>query len=141
MKKQVYVGMCADILHPGHLNIIREAAKLGEVTVGLLTDSAIISYKRPPFFSFEDRKVIVESIVGVSRVIPQDTLDYRPNLEKLKPDYTVHGNDWKTGVQTKTRQDVINTLSQWGGKLVEIPYTPKFSSTKLNNIIREALSL
>ncbi len=137
MKKQVYIGMSADIVHPGHLNIIREAAKLGEVTVGLLTDSAIASYKRLPYLSFEDRKTIVENIVGVSKVIPQNTLDYRPNLEKLKPDYVVHGDDWKVGVQAKVRQNVIDTLDKWGGKLVEPKYTTGISSTKLNAAIRE----
>lgn len=136
-KKQIYVGMSADIIHPGHLNIIREAAKLGEVTVGLLTDPAIASYKRLPYLCFEDRKTIVENIVGVSKVIPQDTLDYRPNLEKLKPDYVVHGDDWKVGVQAKVRQSVIDTLAKWGGKLAEPKYTPGISSTKLNSVVRE----
>ena len=116
--KKVYVGMSADIIHPGHLNILSEARKLGEVTVGLLTDKAIASYKRLPALSFEQRKVIVENIKGVSNVLAQDTLDYIPNLIKLKPDYVVHGDDWKTGIQRETRQRVIDTLSQWGGKLV-----------------------
>jgi len=78
--KSVYVGMSADIIHPGHLNIIREARKLGEVTVGILIDAAIASYKRLPYLSYEQRKVIVENLVGVSRVVPQETLDYVPNL-------------------------------------------------------------
>ena len=111
--KQVYVGMSADIIHPGHLNIIREAVKLGEVTVGVLTDEAIASYKRLPYLSFEQRKMIVENLVGVSRVVAQETLSYVPNLEKLRPDYMVHGDDWKTGVQAKVRQRVIDTLAQW----------------------------
>jgi len=100
--KKVYVGMSADIIHLGHLNIIREAAKLGEVTVGVLTDAAIASYKRLPYLSFEQRKMVVENLVGVSRVVPQETLDYVPNLRKYKPDYVVHGDDWKTGVQRET---------------------------------------
>ena len=135
--KKVYVGMSADIIHPGHLNILSEARKLGEVTVGLLTDKAIASYKRLPALSFEQRKVIVENIKGVSNVLAQDTLDYIPNLIKLKPDYVVHGDDWKTGIQRETRQRVIDTLSQWGGKLVEFPYTPGISSTMLNQVLKE----
>jgi len=137
MMKKVYVGMSADIIHPGHLNIISEARKLGEVIIGLLTDQAIASYKRLPYLSFEQRKVIVENLVGVTKVVAQDTLDYIPNLLKLKPDYVVHGDDWKTGVQAKVRQRVIDTLAKWGGKLVEPEYTPGISSTKLNTALQE----
>ena len=89
MTKTVYVGMSADLVHPGHLNIIKKAASLGEVTIGLLTDQAIASYKRVPFMTFEQRQQVVESIKGVSRVVAQTTLDYVPNLEKYKPDYEV----------------------------------------------------
>ena len=121
--KKVYVGMSADLIHTGHLNIIREARKLGNVTVGLLTDAAIASYKRLPYLSFEQRKEIVENLVGVSKVVPQETLDYIPNLTKLKPDYVVHGDDWQVGVQAKVRQQVIGTLAKWGGQLVEPKYT------------------
>ncbi len=137
MDKIVYVGMCGDIIHAGHLNIISKAAKLGRVVIGLLTEEAILSYKEPDqLFSFEERKEIVTSIVGVSEVIPQHTLSYKDNLEKLKPDYVVHGNDWKIGVQQKTRQEVIDTLAKWGGELVEIPYTRGVSSSKLKKRIR-----
>jgi phosphoenolpyruvate phosphomutase len=135
--KKVYVGMSADLIHPGHLNILKEARNLGEVTVGLLTDKAIASYKRLPFLNYEQRKTIVENIKGVEHVVPQETLDYVPNLEKLRPDYVVHGDDWKEGVQKKTRQRVIESLSQWGGKLVEIPYTQGISSTQLNKGLKE----
>jgi len=135
--KTVYVAMSADLIHPGHLNIISEARKLGEVIVGMLTDRAIASFKRLPYLSFEQRKVIVENLVGVAKVVPQDTLDYVPNLLKLKPDYVVHGDDWKTGVQRETRTRVIETLEQWGGKLVEPKYTAGISSTVLNVAARE----
>jgi phosphoenolpyruvate phosphomutase len=131
MEKKVYVGMSADLIHPGHLNIINIARELGEVTIGLLTDEAIASYKRLPIMNYEQRKVVVENIKGVSQVVPQETLDYVPNLRALKPDYVVHGDDWKTGVQRETRARVINTLEEWGGKLVEPTYTPGISSTQL----------
>ena len=137
MKKTVYVGMSADLVHTGHLNIIKKAKELGEVTVGLLTDQAIANYKRLPYMEFELRKNVIENIKGVSKVIPQESLDYRPNLLKLKPDYVVHGDDWKEGVQRETRNQVIETLSDWGGELIEIPYTEGISSTKLNNALKE----
>ena len=135
--KVVYIGMSADLVHPGHLNIIKEGAKLGEVVVGVLTDEAIASYKRLPYMSYEQRRAIVENIKGVSSVIPQKTLDYRPNLKALKPDFVVHGDDWKHGVQQETRQQVIDTLAKWGGKLIEPEYTKNISSTALHAALKE----
>jgi cytidyltransferase-like protein len=135
--KTVYVGMSADIIHPGHLNVIDVARKLGDVTIGLLTDSAIASYKRLPFMSFEQRKIVAENIKGVSRVVAQESLDYVPNLRKYRPDYVVHGNDWQVGAQREIRQAVIETLSEWGGELVEPVYTPGISSTALNVASKE----
>ena len=136
-KKTVYVGMSADIIHPGHLNIIREAQKLGRVIVGVLTDSAIASYKRLPYLTYEQRSLIVENLKGVDEVIPQTTLDYVPNLEKIRPDFVVHGDDWKEGVQKETRQRVIDTIAQWGGKVIDVPYTKGISSTQLNVKLKE----
>ncbi len=137
MKKKVYVGMSADLVHPGHLNVIRRAVELGDVIVGLLTDKAIASYKRVPYMTFDQRMEIIESIKGVSSVVPQYTLDYVPNLELLKPDFVVHGDDWREGVQRETRQRVIDTLAQWGGQLVEVPYTDGISSTALQRVLKE----
>ncbi len=133
----VYLGMSADMIHPGHLNIIKEAAKLGSVTVGVLTDEAIASYKRLPYLNYEQRAEIVASLKGVDKVVPQTTLDYVPNLEKLRPDYVVHGDDWKEGVQKATRQRIIDCLAQWGGKVVDIPYTQGISSTAMNQRLKE----
>jgi phosphoenolpyruvate phosphomutase len=133
----VYVGMSADFLHHGHLNIIEHARGLGAVTVGLLTDKAIASYKRLPFLTWDERKAVVENIKGVVEVIPQETLDYVPNLEKLKPDYVVHGSDWRDGPQKETRQRVIDVLAKWGGQLIEPDYTPGISSTKIINAMKE----
>ena len=131
--KSVYIGMSADLLHPGHINIIKEATKLGSVTIGLLTDSAIASYKRLPYMDYEQRKLVIENIKDVDCVIPQNTLDYREILEKIRPNYVVHGDDWKEGVQKNTRQQVINVLKKWNGELIEIPYTKGISSTKIIN--------
>ncbi|MGH8794889.1 MAG: phosphoenolpyruvate mutase [Stackebrandtia sp.] len=136
-KPVVYVGMSADLVHPGHMNILQKAAELGDVTIGLLTDAAIASYKRLPHMTFEQRKAVVENIKGVTRVVAQETLDYVPNLESIKPDYVVHGDDWKDGVQRKTRDRVVEALKQWGGELVEVGYTEGISSTQLNESVKE----
>lgn len=140
---KIYIGMSADLLHPGHLNIINEGRKLldsiggGELIIGLLTDKAIASYKRLPYMNWEQRKVVVENVKGVSQVVAQETLDYVPNLLKIKPDYVLHGDDWKTGVQAKTRQRIVDIMAQWGGKVIDIPYTDGISSTQLNKVLKE----
>ncbi len=134
--KKVYIGMSADLIHKGHMNIISEGKKLGKVIIGLLTDEAISSYKRVPLISYDERKLIVENIKGVDQVIPQTTLDYVPNLKKIKPDYVVHGDDWKSGVQKEVRQRVIDVLSKWGGKLIEPKYTQGISSTDLISSVK-----
>ena len=136
-KKIVYVGMVGDFLHHGHINIIEKARKLGEVTIGLLTDEAAESYKRKPIFTFEQRKKIIENIKGVTFVIPQNSLDYIPNLKKIKPNYVVHGDDWKSGVQKDERRKIINYLKEINGTLVEIPYTPGISSTSIIKRLHE----
>ena len=135
--KKVYIAMSADILHIGHLNIIKEASKYGDVTVGVLTDKAIASYKRLPFLSYEVRSKTVESIKGVQAVISQDTLDYTQNLLKVRPDYVVHGDDWKTGIQSTVRKKVIDTIKEWGGELIEPSYTEGISSTMLNASLKD----
>ncbi|WP_319760910.1 phosphoenolpyruvate mutase [Maridesulfovibrio sp.] len=134
---KVYVGMSADLVHPGHMNILNIAASYGDVTVGLLTDKAIAGYKRLPFMTYDQREMVIKNIKGVCEVIPQHTLDYVENLEKVRPDYVVHGDDWKTGPQKQTRERVISTISQWGGKLIEPAYTEGISSTQLNGMLKE----
>jgi phosphoenolpyruvate mutase len=134
---KVYVGMSADLIHPGHINILNEASKYGSVIVGLLTDEAIASYKRLPSLTYEQRKQIIENIKGVDEVIPQTTLDYVENLKKIKPSYVVHGDDWKTGVQSKVRDRVIKCLEEWGGELIEPEYTKNISSTLLHKNLKE----
>ncbi|MGL5152296.1 MAG: phosphoenolpyruvate mutase [Clostridium sp.] len=132
---KVYVAMSADIIHYGHLNIINEAKKLGEVIVGLHTDEVIGEYWRNPILSYEERKVLVENIKGVSKVVQQDTLDQVPNILRIKPDYVVHGDDWQLGEQKKLRDRVIRVLDEVGGKLVEIPYTKGVSISNLEDAI------
>jgi phosphoenolpyruvate phosphomutase / 2-hydroxyethylphosphonate cytidylyltransferase len=137
MKKKVYVAMSADILDIGHLNIIEEASKYGDLTIGVLTDKAIASYKRLPYLTYENRSKTVASIKGVKNVVPQNTLDYSENLLSLKPDIVVHGDDWKTGVQSSVRSKVITLLEQWGGELIEPTYTNGISSTMINDSIKD----
>ena len=137
MEKIVYVGISADLMHPGHINILKEANKYGRVIVGLLTDAAIASYKRLPFLTYSQREQVIANMKQVYKVVPQETLDYRPNLEKIRPDIVVHGDDWKTGVQSKIRSQVNETLKKWGGELIEVPYTPGISSTQLINAHKE----
>ena len=131
MTKKEYVGMSADYIHVGQINIINKARKYGEITIGLLTDKAVASYKRVPMLTYEQRKKIMENIQGVVKVVPQETLDYVENLRKYKPDYVVHGDDWKKGIQKDVRQRVINALKEWDGKLIEPKYTKGISSTIL----------
>lgn len=134
--KKVYIAMSADVIHSGHINVIQEGAKYGEVIIGLLTDESIATYKRVPILDYEVRKKIFENIKDVKEVIKQETLDYTKNLEELKPDYVIHGDDWKTGIQSKIRKDVIETLAKWGGELIEVPYTQGISSTELAQTYR-----
>ena len=132
-KKTVYVGMSADLIHPGHINIINKAKDLGRVIIGLLSDEAIEAYKKPPVMNYSDRYKVIISLKNIDSVIKQTTLDYTKNLRKIKPDFVVHGDDWKKGVQSQTRIKVINELNKWGGKLVEYKYTKNISSSKLRS--------
>lgn len=120
--------MSADIIHPGHMNILKEASSYGEVIVGLLTDKAIASYKKIPLMSYEERFSIIDGIKYVSKIVKQDTLDYTNNLMDIKPKYVVHGDDWTTGIQKNVRKEVIEVLKGWDGELVEVPYTEGVSS-------------
>lgn len=129
--KRVYLGMVADIMHPGLINIINEGSKYGDVIIGLFTDKAVAERKRLPFLTYEQRKSVVENIKNVSQVIPQEEWSYIPNLKKLKPDYIIHGDDWKTGMDTELREQVIATMKEIGGELIEIPYTKGIDSTSL----------
>ena len=135
-KKVIYLGMIGDIIHPGIMNIVSEAAKRGEVLVGLFTDSATASFKRLPYLSYEQRKIVVEGLKGVSRVVPQDDMSYVPNLLKYRPDAIIHGDDWKEGSFSKIREDVFEVMSQIGGEVIEIPYTRGINSTALNDALK-----
>lgn len=136
MRKKVYIAMSADFIHKGHINVIEEGAQYGDVIIGLLTDEAIATYKRVPLLDYESRKRIFENIKNVTEVVKQETLDYTDNLLKIKPDYVVHGDDWQKGIQSVVRQKVIDVLNNWGGKLIEVPYTKDVNCTDLEQQYR-----
>ena len=133
----VYVPMVGDHIHHGHINIIKIAKEYGRVVVGLMTDEAAASYKRLPLLDFEQRFEIVKNIKGVYKVITQNEFDYVPNIRKYKPKYFVHGSDWKTGVQKKARERVIEEMKLLDGHVIEPEYTKDISSTTINNSIIE----
>jgi phosphoenolpyruvate phosphomutase len=136
-EKEIYLGMRGDIIHPGIVNIIKEGAERGKLTVGLLTDSAIASHKRLPFLTYEQRKSVIENIKGVFRVVPQEEWSYVPNLRRYKPDAIIHGDDWKSGLLQKERDDVFAVMGEWGGEVIEIPYTRGVNSSGLHEAMRE----
>jgi phosphoenolpyruvate phosphomutase / 2-hydroxyethylphosphonate cytidylyltransferase len=131
--KFVYIGLTADSIHHGHINLIENAKKYGEIIIGLLTDKAVSDYKRLPLLSYEQRKKILMNIKGVNKVVAQNEWDYSLNIKKYKPKYMIHGNDWLVGPMSNVRQNVIKELKKFGGKLIEIPYTKGISSTALSN--------
>lgn len=138
-KKKVYLAFSSDIIYESHVNIIKKASKLGRLTIGLLTDKAIVEYKSLPHLNFEERKnKLLKYKKYIYNIIPQNSLDYSDNLIKLKPEIVVHGTDWKQGIQKRIRNKIINLLKKWSGKLVEFPYDynfPKDIIKKLNKKI------
>lgn len=140
-KKTVYMCFSTDIIHDGHISIIDRAAKLGRVIIGVLSDEAVTSYKRYPVQQYEERADIIRHITGVSEVIEQKELSYAENLRRLKPDFVVHGDDWKYGFQQPIRQEVIDILNEYGGELVEFPYSNSGVYATLDRRAREQLSV
>lgn len=141
MKKSVYMCFSTDVIHGGHTTIIQKAAELGDLTIGMLTDEVVASYRRFPVLKYEERVKLLESIKGVSKVVPQETLSYAHNLKILKPDYVVHGDNWKMGFQKPIRDEVIEVLDEYGGELIEFPYTKNEEYEKLELLQREQLSM
>ena len=137
----VYIGMSLDILHHGHINIIQRASNYGRVIVGLISDNALANFKRLPFLNWQQRKIIVENIIGVSEVVEQLDWDYSPNIYKYRPDFMIHGDDWREGPLSPIRNNAIKALSSYGGELIEIPYTVGVSSQKMHdNLIANGIS-
>ena len=139
--KTVYMSFSTDMLHSGHIAIIEKAAALGQLTIGVLTDQVIASYKRYPLLSYEEMVNMLQSIRGVYRTVEQNSLSYADNLRKLRPDYVVHGDDWKSGVQKPIRDEVVSILNEYGGELVEYPYSNDERYRALEQRSREHLSI
>ena len=129
--KKVYVALIADVLHAGHIKVLKEAKKYGKVIVGLLTDKACGELNDVPYLDYEKRKMVVENLAIVDEVIPQESVSYKENLLKLKPDYVVHGDDWQYNYKRKYREEVIELLKKWNGKLIEIPYSKDIVEAKI----------
>ena len=138
--RTVYMCFSTDMIHSGHIAIIQKAKKLGKLIVGALSDEAVIGYKRFPLLPFEERKSMFENIAGVYKVVEQNTLSYKENLEKYHPDYVVHGDDWVSGIQKPIRDEVVSVLASYGGRLVEYPYSKDEKYAELDKRARAELS-
>ena len=139
--RTVYMCFSADMIHSGHISIIKKAARLGKLTVGVMSDEAVASYKRFPLMPYEERRSLFESISGVHRVIEQKELSYAENIRLLKPTYVVHGDDWREGFQKPIRDEVVALLAEYGGKLVEFPYSKGDKYDELDKMSRAQLSM
>ncbi len=139
--KTVYVPLAVDILHSAHINILKTAKKYGKVIVGLLTDKAISDYKKLPLIDYNERYKILSGIKYVDKIVEQNTWDYTENIIKYKPNFFIHGDDWKNGIQRKQREKVKKCLRKFNGKLVEVKYTKNISSSEIKNkIIKNGIS-
>ena len=139
--KTVYMCFSTDMIHSGHINIIRKAEKLGDLIIGVLSDEAIASFKRYPLMPFNERKVLFENISGVKKVVEQKELSYKNILNELKPDIVVHGDDWKEGFQKPIRDEVLEVLNSYGGELVEFPYSKDAKYDELDKQMRMQLGM
>ena len=139
--RTVYMCCSTDYIHSGHIAIIKKACRLGRLTIGVLSDEAVASYKRYPLLPFDERKSLFENIAGVEKVVEQKSLSYADNLRLLKPDYVVHGDDWVEGFQKPIREEVIGVLKEYGGKLVEYPYSSDPKYKQLDSTLRAELAM
>ncbi len=135
--KTVYIGLSADGIHHGHMKLLEKARSFGDVIVGLLTDEAITTYKRLPYLNYEQRKAVLLNFKGVKKIVPQTIHDYSKNIKRYKPDFMIHGDDWRSGYMKEFRKNCIKELKSYGGKLIEIPYTKGVSSAAYINRLNE----
>ena len=139
--KKVYTCFCTDVIHEGHINIINQAKKYGEITVGILSDKAMVRYNRFPTVSFEERMRMVKDISDVSHVIVQEDVMYDKVIHELRPDYVIHGDNWNNGPTKAIRENVIALLKEYGGKLIEVTYTRNERVKRIDARIREKLAM
>lgn len=138
--RKVYMCFSTDMIHSGHIAIIQKAKRLGKLIIGVLSDEAVVDYKRFPLLPFEERKSMFENIAGVYKVVEQKTLSYKENIEKYNPDFVVHGDDWTSGIQKPIRDEVVSLLASYGGRLVEFPYSKDEKYVELDKRARAELS-
>lgn len=139
--KKVYTCFCTDVIHEGHLNIIREAKKYGEVIVGVLSDMAMVRFNRFPTISFEERMQIVKEIDGVSDVIVQNDVMYDEVIAKLHPDYVLHGDNWREGPMQAIRNNVVSLMQRYGGQVIDVPYTYNEKVKEADDRIKAKLAM
>ena len=139
--KTVYICFNTDIIHEGHLNIIKNAKKYGELIAGVMSDEAMVRFDRFPTIPFEERYALIQSLPDISKVVIQKDVMYENILRELKPDYVVHGDNWVNGPQKAVRENVIETLKEWGGELIELPYTYNEKVKKIDKVQREKLAM
>ncbi len=139
--RTVYMSFSSDMIHGGHISIIKKAERLGKLIIGVMTDEAVASYKRYPLVPASERKKLFMNIKGVYDVVDQNTLSYRENLERIKPDFVVHGDDWKAGFQKPIRDEVTSILSSYGGRLIEYPYAEDPKYHEIDKRAAEEMSL
>ena len=139
--KSVYACFSTDVIHEGHLHIIQEAQAYGELTIGVLTDEALIKFDRFPTITFDERFQMIQKLDGVAHVVAQSTVSYTENLQKLKPDYVIHGDNWKTNEQKIIRDNVLKVLSTWGGQLIEVPYTRTEKVQHIDKVMHDKLAM
>lgn len=137
----VYMCFSAEYLNSAHIAIIKKAQKYGKLTIGVLSDRAIASFRRFPLVPFEERMAIFSNVIGVEKVVEQKELSYAENLRVLHPDYVVHGADWKDGFQKPIRQEVQEILSEYGGQLIEFPYNNDPKYKELEKMYRSELAM
>ena len=135
--KKVYLCISTDIVHAGHINVIKKAAELGEVTVGVLCDECMALYEKYPIIPLSERMKIIENIKGVSNVIVQNDIYYDENLKKIKPDYVVHGTNWNKGYLKKVKERAEKVISEWNGKIVEVDYYRSTDMEIFNSSMRD----
>lgn len=138
---KVYTCFCTDIIHEGHLNIIREAQKYGKVIIGALSDKVLIRYNRFPTIAQEERIQMYKELDGVDEVIVQETMNYEDVIPVLRPDYVIHGDNWKEGPIAAIRKQVLSFLDEYGGTLIEPAYTYNEQVKKIDSQLREKLSM
>ena len=134
--KKVYMCLSTDIIHTGHINIIKKAAEYGEVTVGVLSDEYVALYETSPIISLTERMKIIENIRGVSHVIVQNDIFYDENLKKVRPDYIIHGDNWNQGYQKEVKERAARVMAEWGGEIIEIPYYENEGLSLFNSYLK-----